>query len=621
MKNPVRKLSRLGFSRRFPAVASALTFTLTCLFGASPAKAQFGAGAGPMRPGMGRSKSDEKDKPKVVEAAKKTKVKGPKPIPPKEWGKRRPMQFFEMDGYFRFRADMFYKPHLALNQTGSSPNPPYINNPVYEGSRHLKNQKMFWSANMRLRLEPIFNVHETVRIHMSMDVFDNMVMGTTPNGFALNTTDTLPYVPAPFFSYTQQTPQAGKNSVTDALRIKHAWAEVKTPLGQIKAGRMPTHWGLGMFHNSGRCREASKWSVDPHHSPSHCLDADYGDIVDRVMFTSRIPGIGLMVALGYDFASQGPDSSITDALTRSRSGQAVDLFENDDVHQAILAIGKIDRPAVIRERLAQGKLVINYGFMGMFRTQKSDMSMEAAAIPSESVSYYASQLHGRDAWAVIPDIWFRLNWGKLSVEFEGAMIGGKINNLKDAGRQDELSLIQWGFILRSQYKFLNDDLILRLEVGSASGDDNTEAQDGTAGYGRISPIPLTANDKYNTLFAFDPSYYVDLIFFRELMGTVYNATYYKPTLIYNIAPNLGARADAIFSMANETVATPGNKRWYGIELDAHLEYRNLPHGFIAGVSYGVFFPLSAMNFSRSLYGTHQDAKPAQTLQFRLNVKF
>ncbi len=585
------------------------------LLGTASAWAQFGAGSGPMRPGEERE--EKKDRPKVVEAAEEVEDKGPKPIPPKEWGKRRPMQFLEMDGYFRFRTTMFYKPHLDLRQTGSSPHPPYLNNPAYEGTRHLKNQKMFWSSNMRLRLEPILNVHNTVRVHMTMDVFDNMVMGTTPSGFAFGPQDHR----LPFFSYTQTIPERGTNTVRDTLRIKHAWAEVMTPLGQIKAGRMPSHWGLGMFHNSGRCREASMWSVDPDHNASYCLDSDYGNIVDRVMFSSRIPGIDLTVAIGYDFAARGPDTSITDEFSKTSSGQPVDLFGSDDVHQAVLAIGRIDEPSVVRERLAQGKIVFNYGFYGMFRRQKSDLSLNTDFDPNASAGYYASNLVRRDAWALIPDLWFRLNWKSLSVEFEGALVGGKINNLADAGRQESLSLIQWGFVLRSQYKFLNDDLVLRVEVGSASGDENVAAADGTAGYGRISPLPLNRHDKYNTLFAFDPSYYVDLIFFRELMGTVHNATYYKPTLMYNISPHLGVRADAIFSMANEPLATPGQKRWYGIELDADVEYRNLPHGFIVGLSYGVFFPLGAMNFPRSLYGTYQNAKTAQALRFRLSVKF
>ena len=223
--------------------------------------------------------------------------------------------------------------------------------------------------------------------------------------------------------------------------------------------------------------------------------------------------------------------------------------------------------------------------------------------------------------ALIPDIWFRLNWGKLHIEFEGVLIGGKIGKLSDTNRFDSLSIIQWGFVFRGQYKFLNNSLRVGLEVGHASGDDNIEAADRRTHYRRTDIFPATADDKYNTLFKFDPQYYVDLIFFRELMGTVYNATYYKPWISYFPAKNFGLRLDIIFSMANEPISTPGNSRWYGIELDGDISYLNLQHGFIVGLAYGVFFPLDALNFPRSIYGFYQDAKPAQTLQFRMIVKF
>jgi uncharacterized protein (TIGR04551 family) len=592
----------------------------------STALAQLGPGMGSMgrRPQRGGG-DDKPDKPKVVEAAK-TKPKGPRPIPPKKWGTQRPMQFFELDGYFRFRPDFFYKPHLGLRQYGNSPQPPYINNPVYDGSRHLDNQKQFLSANMRLRLQPIINVHETVRVHLTFDVFDNRVMGTTPQGFTLSDDAPLASIPTSTFSTTQIPVDDNNNATQDAIRVKHAWAEILTPLGQIKVGRMPSHWGMGMLAHSGSCRRAAQWSVEKTHNPGMCLDADYEEIVDRVMFTSRIPGIGLIVALGYDFASQGVDTSLVNIYRDAGLGQPVDLFESDDVHQAVVSLAMIDKPAEVRRKLAQGKLVINYGFYGLFRRQKSDLRYDAnidqsIVDPQRRAGYYASILHPRKAWTIIPDIWFRLNWGKLQVEFEGVLIGGKVGNLKDANRQKALTLLQWGFVLRSHYKFLDDALKVQLEIGSASGDDNLESVGKTIHHTNVPVLPLNGSDTYNTLFRFDPSFYVDLIFFRELMGTVYNATYYKPSIMYDIAPNLGVRADAIFSMANQPVASPGNDRWYGIELDADVEYRNIQHGFTAGVSYGVFFPLGALNFPRNLFGRHQDAKPAQTVQGRLVVKF
>ncbi len=587
----------------------------------SVAQAQFNpAGGGPM--GGGGGGKDKPSKPKVVEAAQ-TKPKGPKPIRPRQWAPKRPMQLLEMDGYLRLRTDFFYKPHLNLKQIAGSPPPAFPNNP----GGHMKTQKQFWSTNMRLRLEPTFNIHETVKIHMTVDVFDNMILGSTPEGFNTlygqdwQNVGRIPYASFNAFSATQEPVDKGYNSRFDPIRIKHAWAEVLTPLGLLKFGRMPSHWGLGILANSGMCKEAAKWTVQSSASPGNCLDSDYEDIADRVMFATRIPGIGLIVALGYDFVSSGLDTSLTALFNNQRQGQPYDLIQSDNVHQGIIAVAKVNKPEEVRELLAQDRLVINYGFYGVFRRQKSDYHYQTQVDPRLSVGDHLANIVPRDAWAIIPDLWFRLNWGHLQVEFEGTLIGGKINHLDDTGSLKSLKILQYGFVLRSQYAFLNDTLRVRLEVGHASGDDNMEARDHQLNYRQTSIIPDNSNDKYNTLFKFDPSYYVDLIFFREIMGTVYNATYYKPTVEYDISSVLGVRADAIFSMANQPVATPGNSQWYGIELDADVEYRNLPHGFIAGLAYGVFFPLSALNYPAALYGTYQDAKPAQTVQARLVVKF
>ena len=53
-------------------------------------------------------------------------------------------------------------------------------------------------ANMRLRLEPAIHLSDDVRVRMQIDVFDNMVLGSTPDSFAvgpgLNGTTLDPYL-------------------------------------------------------------------------------------------------------------------------------------------------------------------------------------------------------------------------------------------------------------------------------------------------------------------------------------------------------------------------------------------------------------------------------------------
>src|SRR5262249_42499569 len=99
-------------------------------------------------------------------------------------------------------------------------------------------------ANMRLRLEPVFNVYEDIKIKMQWDILDNLVLGSTPDGFPVN-----PISPLLAFSQSQISPSDGRNALIDSIRVKRVWAEVGTPLGQIRFGRMPSHFGMGLLAN------------------------------------------------------------------------------------------------------------------------------------------------------------------------------------------------------------------------------------------------------------------------------------------------------------------------------------------------------------------------------------
>ena len=95
-------------------------------------------------------------------------------------------------------------------------------------------------------------------------------------------------------------------------------------------------------------------------------------------------------------------------------------------------------------------------------------------------------------------------------------------------------------------------------------------------------------------FTFDPDYHVDLILFRRILGTVNNATYFKPGVSYDIVDNFGARVDIMYAIANRPVAYPGNGYNLGLEIDAQLMYKNEEEGFYAGLVYGVLFPFAAL---------------------------
>jgi uncharacterized protein (TIGR04551 family) len=358
--------------------------------------------------------------------------------------------------------------------------------------------------------------------------------------------------------------------------------------------------------------------------PERCLDADYGDAADRIMFATRLPVVNLNLGFSWDFGASGPTSlQLSSAQLQMNPGQPVDLDPRDNLGQWVAFLGRIDSPLEVRERLARDQVVFNYGTYWVFRRQSLDYQSGSNLLGSEVD--LANQMVTRNAFAMIPDIWLRLNWRKLQLEFEGALVYGWIRRLDDyanmvkSGEKD-YQILQWGWVFRGSYRFLRESLYIGLEVGMASGDDSLEGNNSSLNYRAVSMIPRTA-DRWNTMFRFDPNYRVDLIFFRELMGTVYNAGYLKPTIMYHILKELTARVDMIYSWAMEPVATPGNKPNYGVEIDADVEYRWPEAGFFVGIAYGVFIPLQALDRPTEIYGFQAHAKVAQTVQLRASIKF
>src|SRR5690606_32890490 len=91
-----------------------------------------------------------------------------------------------------------------------------------------------------------------------------------------------------FFDATQVPPDSQANSFSDSVRVKRVWGEYSTPLGEVRFGRMPNHFGLGMVHNSG-----------------DTYDADYQSTVDRALLSTTFSALDLTVSAMWDFVSEG----------------------------------------------------------------------------------------------------------------------------------------------------------------------------------------------------------------------------------------------------------------------------------------------------------------------------
>ena len=179
-----------------------------------------------------------------------------------------------------------------------------------------------------------------------------------------------------------------------------------------------------------------------------------------------------------------------------------------------------------------------------------------------------------------------------------------------------LTLQQLGWVVATELRLYKNAFFLGFETGGATGD---QAEDPSTYLNyRWKLVPQPTGDRALTDFKFSPDYHVDEILFRRIIGTVTNAVYVKPQMTYwlDLAERrqVGLSAAFIYSMAVEPVSTPGNAFPYGVEMNLGLNYRNPADGFYGGVTWGVLWPLGALNRPQttSLAGPEPLARASRT---------
>ncbi len=597
---------------------------------AAPAYAQFGGaaacrgmGGSPAGAAFGGPAPGEQKPEGPAEQAPEEKVEGQalQPLPAWPQEKEKKLQFFQLNGYIRFRSYLFHNFNLGVNPIPGGPAAPFhvpyseigstgmagnaanqASNCATRDNSNCRTTNMT-SADMRLRLEPTLNVTEQVRVKAQIDVFDNLVLGSTPEGYYLNGATAGGNVPTSVYSNTQVPPTSGSNSVLASINAKRAWAEVQTPFGELKFGRMPTHWGTGMVINDG-----------------NCLDCNYGQTSDRVMFSTKL--WGHFIAFMWDWVATGPTTAIIGPSLQQ--GQPFNADTLDDVSQWVLTLGRLDSAEEIKERVDQGKIVFNYGLYAAYRQQDWSESVNPSSATGNTTTLPGDNLQRtlvpRHAKTGLVDVYLRLDWKKLHLEAEGVVHVGTIGNLTDVYStvHGSTSLLSGAFVVKGNYKLLHDQLHLNLEIGYASGDDS-EDPNAVLNYQTATLAPV--NNRIGR-FTMDPDYIVDMILFRYILGAVSNATYFKPGASYDIIDNFGARVDLIYSVANNFVANPAKAHNLGRVCYAPDTYKNEEEGFYASLAYGVLFPFGALDLPGSIYPCcGHGSTAAQTLQARLAVKF
>lgn len=555
------------------------------------------------------------------------------------WSRTRPI--VEIHGYFRTRGELFHNFALGRHSLSSDrqalwPQPLDTSYSTLSGERRSVllcggtgtaecTDKTQSTANLRLRLNPEIHISDNLRILSQVDLLDNLVLGSTPDSYAAqNGTPALNgyrgYAPVSAFSNTQGPPTAGVNSYQNSIAVQRVWAEYLTPVGELRFGRMPNHWGLGMLYNAG-----------------NCIDCDYQTNVDRIQFVSGVKSLDLYAGGSWDFISSGPtNQSAYDVY----GGQPYNTSNLANVAQWSAFVAKRTNPDLQRAKLSRGDVVLNGGLYASYRKQNVDLSGGQTPLTFDSTGIN-NGFERRGVNMVVPDVWVQFLWNKLRFEAEFASIWGSIENSTAGNRiGDPLKIRQWGLATQLEYRAVEDKLRLEFGSGWASGDSNVEGlAPNTSGLqDRLGAGPIST-------FRFHPAYYVDYIFFRRILTRVQGAYYFRPSVSYDFMRNpngqkFGGSLAGIWSRASQYMQTPGNKRDLGVELDAQLYYQSKDGslndnpdkmgGFYGALQYGVFFPLGGLNYLPGEQGTLAGTSPilpnydlsiAQTVRLILGVMF
>jgi hypothetical protein len=429
-----------------------------------------------------------------------------------------------------------------------------------------------------LRITPRFQLRDTLEIVGQIDVLTGIVLGDLAHDDS-----------------TDQTPRNAYNGFTN-IQPRWLYLQWKTPIGVLRVGQQPSHWGMGIVANDGD-------------HPSLFGDYRYGDISERVLFATKPFGKAshFTVAAAGDLVYRDADADITQ---QNYAMQTVFLAELEKGANAL-------------------------GLYGVYRHQWRDLSSEPLAPYLETINVGIFDAAGHFAVPVKGTMAYLFGAG------EGAVILGSTNEERTAAEIESGTLTQirsYGgaaavgvvHVAHCDCKRESEDLrtfgdiVGQIEVGYASGDAN----------------PL---DDTEHRFTFNPNHKVGLLLFDEILrfqtaraavalsdpllqnrptpgsnllasnGGVFGAQYVNPTVVYRPARWLDLKAGVVIAEATADVVDPyrlatqgsyvnylgGNAKShdFGVETDGGFEIRiPLQYGITiaVGAQAGVLFPGAAL---------------------------
>jgi hypothetical protein len=187
--------------------------------GARPVSASSQAKVG--EAGMGTEAAErERARASIGDVGQSVRKKGEEAVPLK----------FQFHGYYRTRYSWIGNAPMPV---GSIPS----------ASRFPSKNVSY--GDMRLRLDPEVTYGPNpdlpiARLRFTIDGLDNVVYGDNARVFSV-----------PLFAVDQSKTDRNGFDLTESLKLERAWIEFLVPVGQIRVGRMESHWGMGALTHAG----------------------------------------------------------------------------------------------------------------------------------------------------------------------------------------------------------------------------------------------------------------------------------------------------------------------------------------------------------------------------------
>ncbi len=355
---------------------------------------------------------------------------------------------FELEGYYRVRGHAF--PGLFEEHEG-------------------------WSSytQHRLRLSPII-AYDDAKVQLEIDAIDDVVWGDNASLAATSL----------FAGSPSDTGLEGREGVS--LRLNRVWMEFPIPVGIMRVGRQPSHWGLGLLANAGD-------GFDDNFGENH-----YGATYDRILFATRpwavVQGIAGQEDSGFPlFVVVGMDRLVEDPLHQYYGyGCEPGLTEADGDYNAACdsdgdgttdlehGISDDERSAEDRQDDWWAEQVDDVYEMVYAVVFKGE-DMEILGAPGQLVTG-AYVVHRKqretDSNVVILDYYLNAKVRGVLAQFEGLTIQGTTSAITLPGAYDPYGDLDnplykeadiWGYVGRLGWE--NDLLTALVETGYASGDD------------------------------------------------------------------------------------------------------------------------------------------------------